>query len=85
MAGLGLTAVFVIWFVSGAVFVYVGMPTLPAEKRLKRIRDSISAPFESLQAKPLYFASPPSRFRVCSTVTVLFTGFSWRRLADGVC
>ena len=28
---------FVIWFVSGIVFVYVGMPTLPAEERLRRM------------------------------------------------
>ena len=36
-SGIVLTTVFVIWFVSGVVFVYVGMPTLPAEERLKRI------------------------------------------------
>ena len=28
--GIVLTLVFVIWFVSGVIFVYVGMPTLPA-------------------------------------------------------
>ncbi len=35
--GIVLTVVFVIWFVSGIVFVYVGMPTLPAEERLRRM------------------------------------------------
>ena len=36
-AGIVLTAVFVIWFFSGVVFMYVGMPTLPAEERLRRM------------------------------------------------
>jgi hypothetical protein len=36
-SGIVLTTVFVVWFVSGIVFVYVGMPTLPAEERLKRL------------------------------------------------
>src|SRR5688572_24592574 len=36
-AGIVLTAVFVIWFFSGVVFMYVGMPTLPAEERLLRM------------------------------------------------
>jgi hypothetical protein len=36
-AGIALTAVFVVWFVSGVIFVYVGMPTLPAEERLLRM------------------------------------------------
>ncbi len=35
--GIVGTTVFVIWFVSGIVFVYVGMPTLPAEERLQRM------------------------------------------------
>ena len=35
--GIVLTIVFVIWFVSGVIFVYVGMPTLPAEERLRRM------------------------------------------------
>ena len=35
--GIALSAVFVIWFVSGAIFMYVGMPTLPAEERLLRM------------------------------------------------
>jgi hypothetical protein len=35
--GIVLTVVFVIWFVSGIVFMYVGMPTLPAEERLRRM------------------------------------------------
>ena len=33
----GLTIVFVVWFFSGIVFMYVGMPTLPAEERLLRM------------------------------------------------
>lgn len=36
-AGICLTVVFVIWFFSGIVFMYVGMPTLPAEERLLRM------------------------------------------------
>jgi len=36
-AGILLTAVFVIWFVSGVIFVYVGMPALSAEERLQRM------------------------------------------------
>lgn len=36
-SGMALTAVFVVWFVSGMIFVYVGMPTLPAEERLLRM------------------------------------------------
>lgn len=36
-SGIVLTAVFVVWFVSGVIFVYVGMPTLPAEERLRRM------------------------------------------------
>ena len=35
--GIVLTAVFVIWFVSGVIFVYVGMPALAAEERLLRM------------------------------------------------
>lgn len=35
--GIVLTLVFVIWFVSGIVFMYVGMPTLAAEERLRRM------------------------------------------------
>lgn len=36
-SGIVLTVVFVTWFVSGIVFMYVGMPTLPAEERLLRM------------------------------------------------
>ncbi len=36
-AGIVLTSVFVVWFVSGVVFVYVGMPALAAEERLLRM------------------------------------------------
>src|SRR4051794_27487508 len=36
-SGIVLTAVFVVWFASGVIFVYVGMPTLPAEERLQRM------------------------------------------------
>ena len=35
--GIALTLVFVIWFVSGVIFMYVGMPALPAEERLLRM------------------------------------------------
>ena len=36
-SGIVMTAVFVVWFVSEIIFVYVRMPTLPAEERLKRL------------------------------------------------
>lgn len=36
--GIALTIVFLIWFFSGIVFMYVGMPTLPAEERLMRMQ-----------------------------------------------
>lgn len=36
-SGILLTAVFVVWFASGVVFMYVGMPTLPADERLARL------------------------------------------------
>src|SRR5258708_18037594 len=35
--GITLTVVFVIWFFSGIVFLYVGLPALPAEERLLRM------------------------------------------------
>lgn len=66
-SGIVLTAVFVLWFVSGIVFVYVGMPTLPAEERLKRL-----APLnlETLRVTPaeaagrLDLPSAPTRVRI---------------------
>jgi hypothetical protein len=36
--GITGTLVFAIWFFSGMVFMYVGMPTLPAEERLLRMQ-----------------------------------------------
>jgi hypothetical protein len=35
--GIVLTMVFVVWFVSGVIFVYIGMPALSAEERLQRM------------------------------------------------
>jgi NhaP-type Na+/H+ or K+/H+ antiporter len=29
--GIAVTTVFVTWFISGVIFMYVGMPTLPAD------------------------------------------------------
>lgn len=65
--GMALTVLFVIWFVSGVVFVYVGMPALPAEERLKRIEPldlSNLRVTPSQAAARLALASPPSRVRV---------------------
>ena len=63
-AGIVLTAVFVIWFVSGVIFVYVGMPTLPAEERLLRM--------EPLDASTCRHAGgggarPAARRRACAS------------------
>ena len=65
-AGIALTVVFVIWFVSGIVFMYVGMPTLPAEERLLRMEPLDVA---TLQVTPAEAAAragleAPSRVRI---------------------
>lgn len=65
-AGIVLTIVFVTWFVSGVVFMYVGMPTLPAEERLRRME---SLDLSNLQITPAEAAEragldSPSRVRI---------------------
>lgn len=66
-SGIVLTTVFVIWFVSGVVFVYVGMPTLPAEERLKRLEPLV---LDAVRVTPgeaaagLQLATTPSRVRI---------------------
>ena len=83
-AGIVLTAVFVIWFVSGIVFMYVGMPTLPAEERLLRM-----APLDlaNLRVTPQDAAASagiesPSRVRIAMhdgrPVYRLNAGREWR-------
>lgn len=65
--GIALTTVFVVWFVSGIVFVYVGMPTLPAEERLKRLDPLDLATVRvtpSDAAASLGLSSAPARLRV---------------------
>ena len=82
--GITLTVVFVIWFFSGIVFMYVGMPTLPAEERLKRMEpldlSTLRVPPASAAAR-LRFTSP-SRVRVAMhdgrPVYRLQSGSEWR-------
>jgi len=64
--GIGLTIVFVVWFFSGIVFMYVGMPTLPAEERLLRME---ALDLRALRVTPAEAAASakmesPSRVRV---------------------
>jgi hypothetical protein len=65
-AGIVLTAVFVVWFVSGVIFVYVGMPTLPAEERLLRMEplDVTAIAVTPAAAATRAGLATPSRLRV---------------------
>jgi len=66
-SGIVLTAVFVIWFVSGIVFVYVGMPTLAAEERLQRLEPldlRALAVSPAAAAERLKLPATPGRVRV---------------------
>jgi len=65
-AGIVLTAVFVVWFVSGVIFVYVGMPTLPAEERLRRMEslDVTAIAVTPAQAAARAGLTNPSRVRI---------------------
>src|SRR5258708_7625913 len=83
-AGILLTAVFVVWFVSGIVFVYVGMPTLPAEERLWRMEP---LDLSALRVTPAAAAASagikaPTRVRVAMSggrpVYRFQSGTSWR-------
>lgn len=83
--GTALTGVFVTWFVSGVVFVYIGMPALPAEERLRRLEPLDLAalritPVEAVSR--LKLATPPSRVRIgmfdSRPVYRLQSGPGWR-------
>ncbi len=64
--GIALSAVFVIWFVSGAIFMYVGMPTLPAEERLLRMEllDVSTIAVSPAEAASTAGLTSPSRVRI---------------------
>ena len=64
--GIALTAVFVIWFVSGVIFMYVGMPTLPAEERLLRMEplDVSTIAVSPAEAASTAGLTSPSRVRI---------------------
>ena len=64
--GIALTAVFVIWFVSGVIFMYVGMPTLPAEERLLRMEplDVSTIAVSPAEAASTAGLKSPSRVRI---------------------
>jgi hypothetical protein len=64
--GTALTAVFVIWFVSGVIFMYVGMPALPAEERLLRMEplDVSTIAVSPAEAASKAGLTSPSRVRI---------------------
>src|SRR5687767_12452057 len=82
--GIALTIVFVIWFFSGIVFMYVGMPTLPAEERLKRMEplDLSTLSITPAQAAAKVDMAVPSRVRIAMhdgrPVYRLLDGSNWR-------
>ena len=82
--GIVLTVVFVIWFVSGIVFVYVGMPTLPAEERLRRMEplDLASLRVTPGEAAARAGLESPTRVRIAMhagrPVYRLQSGPNWR-------
>lgn len=82
--GIVLTIVFVIWFVSGIVFMYVGMPTLPAEERLQRMAplDLTALRVTPAEAAERIGLTSPSRVRVAMhqgrPVYRLQTSAGWR-------
>jgi hypothetical protein len=83
-AGIILTIVFVIWFVSGIVFMYVDMPTLPAEERLLRMQplDLSTARITPADAAGRLHMTSPTRVRVAMhegrPVYRLQEGSEWR-------
>ena len=64
--GIALTAMFVLWFVSGVIFMYVGMPTLPAEERLLRMEplDVSTIAVSPAEAAAKASVTSPSRVRI---------------------
>ena len=81
--GIAGTLVFVIWFASGIVFMYVGMPTLPAEERLLRMEplDLTAARIEPAEAAARIGVSP-TRVRIATQdgrpVYRFYGGAEWR-------
>ena len=81
--GITGTLVFVIWFFSGVVFMYVGMPTLPAEERLRRMEplDLTTLAIAPAAAAALV-GMEPTRVRVAMQdgrpVYRLHAGTQWR-------
>jgi len=81
--GIVLTLVFLIWFVSGIVFMYVGMPVLPAEERLRRMEPLDLA---ALRVTPAEAAASvgmsPARLRIAMDngrpVYRFHEGVAWR-------
>jgi PepSY-associated TM region len=84
--GIALTAVFVIWFVSGVIFVYVGMPTLPAEERLLRMEplDVSTIAVSPAEAASRVDLKSPSRVRIAMygrrPVYRFFSSGTWQAL-----
>jgi hypothetical protein len=82
--GIVLTIVFVIWFFSGIVFMYVGMPTLPAEERLRRMEplDVSRLAVSPAEAAARAGLDSPSRVRIAMhegrPVYRLLSGSDWR-------
>src|SRR5688572_8650490 len=81
--GIAGTLVFVIWFFSGIVFMYVGMPTLPAEERLRRMEPlDLSALAVSPTEAAARVGMEPTRVRVAMRagrpVYRLHEGREWR-------
>src|SRR5215212_18266 len=81
-SGITLTAVFVVWFVSGVIFVYVGMPALPAEERLLRMEPLDLSRLTVTPAEAARRAGlTPSRLRIATSagrpVYRLQSGAAW--------
>ena len=82
--GIVLTLVFVTWFVSGIVFMYVGMPTLPAEERLRRMEplDLTALRVTPSEAAARADLDSPTRVRIAMLggrpVYRLQSGTEWR-------
>ena len=68
--GIVLSVVFVIWFVSGVIFMYVGMPALAAEERLLRMEplDVSTIVVSPAEAAAKIGLESPSRVRVAMYV-----------------
>jgi hypothetical protein len=84
--GIALTAVFVIWFASGVIFMYVGMPALPAEERLLRMEplDISTITVSPAEAASKAGVRAPSRVRIAMhdrrPVYRFFSGGTWQAI-----